>query len=724
MHLPGCSSVLILGSFDILPPLIIISVPCVLGLRTRQPPGEAAQPSVHGIPRGNQAPREKLVTAQKWAPISIKETLHRMEQSGFQMDSSTCASLLRSCKALSDGKLVHEHITRNGQVRNVFLGALLVQMYGKCGALEDAWFCFAEVHERDVLMWNLMIGASVKHGQGNETLQLFKRMQWEGVIPDKVTFVSILSACATLSGLAEGKRMHACINCCGLGSDVVIGTALLSMYSKCDSLKDALRMFDNMPNRNVVTWNAIISATAQRGHVHKVCCLFEQMQEDGVTANKVTLLTILDVCAIHGALAEGTMMHTYIMCSGLDLNIVLGTALVNLYSKCDSLEDARMVFEKLPEKDVVLWSSLMAAYTSQGHGMHVQQLFTQMKQEGVMPDKVTFVSVLDACASQADVIEGKRVHSCITLFLLESDVILATSLVNMYGKCGRLETARSVFDTMLQRNVVSWNAMLSAYSQHGKGKEACQLCNHMQHEGVVPNYVTFASLLDACASQALLAEGKGIHDLCVYYGVELHIVVTTALVNMYSKCGILEDAECVFGTMEEQNAVSWTAIISAFAQHGHGSKAFQLFNQMQEDGIRPDEVTFISILSACSHAGLLNEASHWLTIMTQHGITPSGKHYECLIDLLGRAGQLDKAEEVINEMPFSPTAVTWTALLASCRNQIDVDRGERIARRMFELDPENSGSYITLSNLYTAASMRDDAERVALKAEKPHIRAE
>eukprot|EP00250_Pteridium_aquilinum_P030018 c40515_g1_i1 orf=292-870(+) len=180
--------------------------------------------------------------------------------------------------------------------------------------------------------------------------------------------------------------------------------------------------------------------------------------------------------------------------------------------------------------------------------------------------------------------------------------------------------------------------------------------------------------------------------------------------------GSLENAFEIFDKMEERNVVTWTAIISAFAQHGHGSKAMQLFDQMQQERVRPDTITFISILSACRHAGLINEAYHWLNSMVQeYGLIPTEKHYECVIDLLGRTGRLDEAEGFISRIPHVPTVVTWTSLLGSCRDQVDVERGERAAISMLKMSSKECAPYVSLSNIYYAAGRNKDAEGLMLQ---------
>jgi pentatricopeptide repeat protein len=336
-----------------------------------------------------------------------------------------------------------------------------------------------------------------------------------------------------------------------------------------------------------------------------------------------------------------------------------------------------------------------------------------MKQEGSMPDTVTLVSVVDAYASEINLRDGKRIHACVAPMALASETALATRIVTMYGKCSEVGNARDVFDAMLEPSLVSWNAMLGVYAgDHQEGcKEAFQMFHSLRNACLLPDCATFACILDACAGNASLPEGERAHVLVRSSGFERDVVVMTALVNMYGKCGNLEAACAIFGEMEARNAVTWTALIAAFARNGRYHTAAQLFGEMEQEGIRPDGVTFGAILCACRHAGCVDEALEWLDLMKRYALAPGEKHYECVIDLLAIAGRLDEAEELAKELPYMPSIVSCTALLQSCIvHRTDVDRGERIARSAFKMDLAEPAPYVILSKIYVAAetSLCDD----------------
>jgi len=380
------------------------------------------------------------------------------------------------------------------------------------------------------------------------------------------------------------------------------------------------------------------------------------------------------------------------------------------YVKCMRLEDARQLFDEMPERDSVSWSGMIAGYTRFGNGMEALGLFSRMRCAGMKPDEFTFGSALSVCARLLIMEQGKQIHGLVVKGAFQSDVVVGSALVDMYAKGGSIDDAQQVFDEMPDRNSVSWNAMVAGYGRNMRGEEALNLFCKMQGEGVKLDGFSFASMLNACASLSVLEQGKHVHAHVVKTGFESNVFVGSALVNMYAKCGSIEDARQVFDKMCERDLVLWTAVITGYAQNGHGKDAIQLFEEMLRTGIRADHVTFTGVLSACSHAGLVVEGCRYFNSMIQdHCITPIPDHYACMIDLLGRAGRLMEAVSFINNMPFEPDAIVWGALLNACRIYDNMELGEHAAERLSRLQPQNPASYVLLSNIYSASGRWDDA---------------
>ncbi|KAJ7256129.1 hypothetical protein O6H91_Y414900 [Diphasiastrum complanatum] len=646
----------------------------------------------------------------------LKEALHMVEQN-IQAPINSYACLLQWCtkrKALAEGKRVHALIIQRRLDSKILLGNTLVNMYAKCGSVLDARKVFDSMPEHNVFSWTIIISTYANHGQGEEAINLFQQMRQTGILPNVVTFVVVLKACARIPALEQGKQLHVDIIKSGFESDTTVRNTLVDMYAKCGCMEDALQVFNNMHDeRDVVSWTAMIAGYAQHGLGKEALDLYEQMKQEGVQPNNFTYVVLLKACASIAALEQGKQLHLDIIESGFESDVIVGNTLVDMYAKCDHMEDAQQVFNNMHERTVVSWNAMIAGYAQQGLGKEALALYEQMKQEDVQPNDVTYVCLLKACASIAALKEGKQLHLDIIKSGFEPDVTVGNTLVDMYAKCGCIEHACQVFNNMHERNMVSWTAMITGYELHGLGREALDLYEQMKQEGMQPGIVTYIVLLKACASIAALEKGKQLHSVIIKTGFELDAIVGSTLVDMYAKCGRIEDARQVFNSMHERDVVSWTAMIAGYAQQGFGKEALTLFDQMQREGIQPNEVTYVSVLSACSHSGLVDKGHHLFdTMCKDHGVRPTMDHYACMVDLLGRAGCLADAEDFINNMPIQPDAVVWMTLLGAARNSGHMEIGRRAFDCVVNLEPDNASAYVLLSNIYAAAGQRDEVAKI------------
>ncbi|KAJ7541108.1 hypothetical protein O6H91_10G046400 [Diphasiastrum complanatum] len=587
-------------------------------------------------------------------------------------NASTYVRLLQDCckrRGLKEGKRVHELIIRDGLEGGRSIGNLLVSLYGKCGDVAAAQRAFdgIRVSDRNVVSWSAMISAYAQNGCSKAALTLFEQMQVEGIPPNKVTFLSILRACCTSETLEQGKLLHALISDCGLESDMAVVNALLNMYCKCSSVERARWVFDKMSSKDVVSWTTMMSAYAQNRDEKAALGLFRQMQREGVKPNIVTFLALLDACTGPEALAVGKLIHAQVAEHGFESDVALSTHLLNMYGKCGSLPDAYSVFQKMTLRNVVTWSSMIGVYSQHGHRASALGLFHQMQWEGLVPDKVVLLSILDMCDAP--------------VFLEE------------------------------------------AYAQNGHSRRALGVFEQMLQQGMKPTKVTFVSVIDACASLAFLAEGQQIHAHVAECMLEAEVSVANALVHMYGKCGSLEYAVMIFDRMVDRDCVTWNTIISAYAQYGKGRLALQVCGLMQWEEVKTDGVTFVSVLIACSHVGLVNEGFHYLdSIIADPDFTPSVQHYACMIDILGRAGQLENCEKFISEMPFQDDPVIWRTLLGACRVHGDVGRAKYAAERLIELDPLDSAPYIVLSNICASNGSWQEEEKLRTAMVDRHVK--
>jgi pentatricopeptide repeat protein len=411
-------------------------------------------------------------------------------------------------------------------------------------------------------------------------MELFKQMQKKGMRPDRFTFVPVLNACAGLRALEEGRWVHELIMQTGCEVDVFVGSSLVDMYAKCGHMEDALRVFNKMPSRDVVMWSALILGHVKYGQGQKALELFRQMQQEGVHLDAVTYVGVLNACASIKALEEGRRAHEHIIQSGCESDAFVGSSLIDMYAKCGSMEEASRVFNKLPSRAVVCWTAMIFGHVKCGEGHKALELFQKMLQEGVQPDAVTYVGMLNACASIKALEEGRHAHEQIIQSGCESDAFVGSSLIDMYAKCGSMEEASRVFNKLPSRAVVCWTAMIFGHVKCGEGHKALELFQKMQQEGVQPDAVTYVGMLNACASIMALEEGRRVHEQIIQSGCESDVFVGSSLVDMYAKCGSMEDVCKVFNSMPSHDVFSWNALLGGFAMHGQGKEALVHFERM------------------------------------------------------------------------------------------------------------------------------------------------
>eukprot|EP01018_Ginkgo_biloba_P030290 Gb_23127 [translate_table: standard] len=557
------------------------------------------------------------------------------------------------------------------------------------------------------------INTLCKEGRLKEALRILCDMQQQGFSVDSSNYASLLKACSTFKSLPEGKEVHAHMLMNGLEHHEILGTKLVGMYAKCGSMLDARLVFDKLLNQNVKTWDALIRGYASNGSLEEALNMFYQMQQAGIQASNFTFPFLLKACAGLSALPEGKEIHGQIVKVGFESDVYVVTALIDMYVKCGRTEIARKVFDKMSKRNVVSWNAMLAGYVQNGHTKEAFTLFDLMQLADVKPSPVTILSLLQACSHLAALHQGKWVHAYIIRNGLEVDDNLGSALIDMYAKCRSSEIARRSFDKITRKNIVSWTAMIAGYAQNGRFNEALTLFHQMQLAGIKPNSITMVSVLPACGYLATLQQGKWIHAYIIRSGFEADISAGNSLVAMYSKCGHMEDARCVFDKMYDRDVASWNALITGYGMHGHDKDALALFFQMQQTGLKPNHITFVCVLAACSHAGLVDEGWQYFDCMNRdYSIIPGMEHYACMVDLLGRAGRLDEAYNFIKKMPFKPGATVWGALLGACRIHCNVNLGERATKHLLKLEPENAGNYVLLGDIYAAAGKWDRVAKV------------
>ncbi|XP_022740080.1 pentatricopeptide repeat-containing protein At5g15340, mitochondrial [Durio zibethinus] len=458
------------------------------------------------------------------------------------------------------------------------------------------------------------------------------------------------------------------------------------------------------------------------------------------------LRPFLRLCAQQSALIIGKKLHALILTTGLSAtqtSFLLNT-LLHFYASCGDILSAQKLFVEIPHscKDIADWTALMSSFSRQNRPHDALRLFAQMLENSIQIDDVPMVCLFSVCAWLRDVGVGSQGHGCVVKMGFEGKVKVSNAMMDMYGKCGMVREMRRVFDEMKEKNVVSWTVVLDGVLKwegvrsgrllfdempernevawtimvvgcvgSGFSKDGFLLLSEMVfHWGFKLNHITLCSLLSACAQSGDVVMGRWVH---VYglklMGTEMDIMVGTATLDMYAKCGRVDTAVKVFECMPRRNVVSWNAMLSGLAMHGRGRVALDMFPRMIEE-VKPDDLTFIAVLSACSHSGLIDQGSYYFdNLESLYGITPKIDHYACMVDLLGRAGRLEDAQTLINQMPIPPNEVVLGSLLGSCNSHGKLQLAERVLQKLTEMNPLNTEYHILLSNMYALAGKRQKA---------------
>ncbi|XP_024023403.1 pentatricopeptide repeat-containing protein At3g09040, mitochondrial [Morus notabilis] len=649
----------------------------------------------------------------------------KMMKTGVKPTRSTLGSILSAVACLGildNGLLIHAHAVKQGLDSNFYVGSSLINMYAKCGKMDDSKKVFDAVDVKNIVLWNSMLGGYAQNGFAFEVIELFSNMKGCGVQPDEFTYTSILSACACLEYLELGRQLHSVIIKNKFTSNLFVGNALTDMYTKSGSMTDARKQFERIRNRDKVSWNAIIVGYVQEGDEVEAFNLFQKMTLHGLMPDEVSLASILSACANVQALKQGQQVHCLSVKSGLETSLYAGSSLIDIYAKCGAIEAAHKVFSLMPQRSVVSMNVLIAGYC-QVILKKAINLLRDMQVAGLSPTDITYASLLDVCNGSATrLILGRQIH-CLILkrAILSGDYdFLRVSLLGMYMNSRCKEDAEMLFSEFPKRkSTILWTAMISGLTQNDFSEEALELYQELRRENAVPDQATFASILRACAVTSSLLDGREIHSLIIHTGFDLDELICSALVDMYAKCGDVLSSAQIFREMKtKKDVISWNSMIVGLAKNGYAEDALQIFDEMRQTHIMPDDVTFLGVLTACSHAGKVAEGRHiFNTMINDYGVRPRVDHIGCVVDLLGRCGFLKEAEELIYKLSFDSDAMIWTTLLGACRLHGDDSRGRRAAEKLINLDPQNSSPYVLLSNIYAASGNWNEVNslRMAMK---------
>ncbi|XP_008811007.1 pentatricopeptide repeat-containing protein At4g33170 [Phoenix dactylifera] len=526
-------------------------------------------------------------------------------------------------------------------------------------------------------------------------------------------YAHLLHRCAQTSNLELGTAIHArLLKRTLLASSLFLQNHLLNMYFK--STRDPflpLRLFDEMPQRNIVSWSAAIAGLVQCNHPRRALSLFHQMRQADMRPNEFTLVSTLNASSLSGRPGHARQIYAQVIRLGFESNVFLANAFLTALIRNGRLPEAKEMFENCRDKDVVSWNSMIAGYLQFSYS-EVWGFWCRMIEEGVNPDEFSFSSVLTGLAATSSLRLGVQVHAQLVKYGVGDDACVGNSLVDMYLKNRDLVGGFKAFNDMPERDVVAWTHMAAGCLHCGEPGKALEITYQMKLAGIKPNKFTLSTTFTACSSLASLEEGKKGHGFRIKLGVEIDECVDNALIDMYARCGSMDCAWGVFRSMKERSVITWTTMIMGFAQNGLAREALEVFDQMILEHVEPNYITFICALYACSQGGFIGEGWKYFDSMTcDHNIDPGEDHYACMVDLLGKAGKIAEAEALIMSMPFRPGVLVWQTLLGACRLHGDVETGKRAAEQALALEKDPS-TYVLLSNMFANTDNWDGVGRI------------
>ncbi|XP_024523463.1 pentatricopeptide repeat-containing protein At2g33680-like isoform X2 [Selaginella moellendorffii] len=626
-----------------------------------------------------------------------------VREQGRQVDGR-----LVKVRALERGKFLHLQARKSGCELENFVSNSLIDMYAKCWSMAEAREVFERMPDRSVVSWNALLLGYVENGEGDVALELFALMRPPRACqPNGLTYVAALKACSTLARsspkengvvLEKITALRSRAAEAGFTDDNFVANTLVDVYAKCGSLADAKMVFDKMPCPDVVSWNAMILGYAENGKENLALEMFGLMRRK-CPASSLSFVAALKACTSLAlredqeqeeegkafseskafkaeALEKGKAVHFDAVKSGLDSDGYVASSLVNMYCKCGSITEARKVFHSIRDRrSLVSWNILLLGLTDNGEASAALELFSRMLHDGLLPNPLSFAAVLKACVfcavrSEEDervrdrlLKKGRNIHFQVLEAGYDSDICLANTLVDFYAKCGSLEEARKVFDTLACRSLVSWTSLMLGYVDAGRGDEALELFARMQTEGCEGDALTLVAALKACAIQRKLSTGKALHSQAAKHEYDSKdVYVASALISMYSNCGSLADAQRVFDKAARRDVVVWNSLLLGYAENGDPESALALFTSMQELQISPNAQTYGAAIKACSRLESLRGVH---ASICRSGLEDNVHLATGLVDVYGKSGSLVSCRLFFETLGSSSRdLVTWNSVIA------------------------------------------------------------
>ncbi|KAB1207890.1 hypothetical protein CJ030_MR7G024252 [Morella rubra] len=602
--------------------------------------------------------------------------------------------------------LVLESYCESDVQEGVYCRNRIIDSFVKSGLLNAALKEFDEMPFCDVVTYNLLISGHGRYGLPKQALYLYAEMVLQGIRESPSTFSSVLGICSDAEFYKAGIQVHCRVLSLGFSLNVFVGSSLVDLYMHMGLNDVALKLFNELPERNLAIWNLVLRGYCELDRSLELFGLYTRMELDGVKPDGLSFCYLFRACCNEKLLYQGKQLHCHVVTAGWVIsNIFVANALVDFYSACGRLIDAQKSFETIPVEEVISWNSMVAVYAANGLLADALNIFSIMQFQGKRPSIRSFVGFLNLSSGTKNLQFGKQIHSSVLKLGHDNGSRhIQSALIDMYGKCGYVESAVTIYESVPERTLECCNSLMTSLLHCGITEDVVEMFGFMADEGVGYDEVTFSTTLKALSvsDSTSLASCRLLHCCAIKSGFESDNAVACSLVDAYSRCGRVELSRIVFDKIRSPNVICFTSIINGYARNGMGREGIEMLQALVQKGLKPDRVAFLCALTGCNYSGLVEEGRLLFDSMkTLHGLYPDREHYSCMVDLLGRAGLLDEAEELLRRAPGKGNGVMWSSFLRSCRVHGNETMGRRAAKALMELEPEDPAICLQVSNLYS-----------------------
>ncbi|KAF8364595.1 hypothetical protein HHK36_033434 [Tetracentron sinense] len=576
---------------------------------------------------------------------------------------ATALTFSSKIKSFVLGKQIHAQIIKLGFYDSIFLQNSLIVMYSKCVVLSYGLKLFGEMSERNLVSWTSLISGAIQNGEFELGLEMYLDMMRTGLRPNEFALGSVLRACTSLEAVKFGLSIHCVALKFGIEKNLFVGCSILHMYAKCGDIEVAEQVFECMGDLDVGCWNAMIGGYALNGHGFEAIKLVSLMHHRGTIMDQFTFMNALKGCSILGDLTFGRQIHGLIIRSEVEFNPSGINSLMDMYFKMGGKDYALKLFAKMEEKDVISWNTVFSGFSQGENAREVTNFFSKMLSTGLKPNHVTFSITFRLCAEVLDLVLGLQFYCHAFHLGFFDDALVASSLINMFSRCGVLEMARFLFDSVPAKNVITWNEMISGYNLNCCDMEALKLFCNLWELGTEVNEFTFSSILGACSRTEHQQIGKQIHGAIIKSGFGFHGFVCGSLINAYARFGLVEESFKVFNGIARLDLASWGAMVSAFVHQGCSYEALKLLNQLKEAGEKPDEFILGSVLNCCANIS----AYHQTKSIHSHVIKTGFEKHVCVasavVDAYAKCGDIESSRMTFDQSSRYDDSVLFNAMI-------------------------------------------------------------